>query len=289
MQEKPKILIVDDEEIMRSGCVRIVTEMGMNVCTAENGKQGLSLVTHGGFDIVFVDLLMPEMGGMELLEAIKNIDEKIVTIVITGYATIESAVEAVKKGAYDYLAKPFPPETFRTMLKRGLKHRHLVMEAEQLRREKEKNLLEIATERSRTATIIKCMGEGLLVTNRAGQMVLINPMAQKMLELKNTNLLGKRFKSQLNNNKLETLMFNAFQNGKTGATLIREEIPCDNGIDKCYLASLAPIHDEKGEYTGTVTVLNDISNEKKIDRIKSDFVRLVAHELKAPLGAIEGY
>lgn len=289
MLKSPKILVVDDEEIMRSGCERVIEDMGMEVCSAENGRIGLNLIKEREFDLVLVDLLMPEMGGMELLDAIRSYDENIISIVITGYATIETAVEAVKKGAFDYLPKPFTPDAFRTIINRGLKHRHLLLEAEELRREREKNLLEIASERSRTATIIQCMGEGLLVTNRRAQLVLINPMAQRMLEINEAKIVGKRYHGQLNNKTLEELIGSACANGRPTANILRKEIPCETESEKYFLAVLAPIVDDTEGCAGTVIVLSDISNEKRIDKMKSDFVRLVAHELKAPIGAIEGY
>ena len=89
-------------------------------------------------DLVLVDLKMPEMSGMELLEKIRDIDPTIISVVITGYATIESAVEAMKRDAYDYLPKPFTPDQLRIVIRRGLERRRLALESARLRREKEK-------------------------------------------------------------------------------------------------------------------------------------------------------
>ncbi|MDZ7378647.1 MAG: response regulator, partial [candidate division KSB1 bacterium] len=125
MRSKPRILVVDDEEIIRLGCQRILNEEHYEVLTAENGKVALALVKERSPDLMLVDLLMPELGGMEVLEKVHQHDKNIVTIVITGYATIESAVEAVKKGAFDYLPKPFGPEELRAVVLRGLERRRL--------------------------------------------------------------------------------------------------------------------------------------------------------------------
>ena len=195
----------------------------------------------------------------------------------------------MKKGAYDYLPKPFTPDEFRAMVTRGLERRRLLVEADELRIEREKNLLEIMKERSRTATIIQCMGEGLLVTNRARQVVLLNPMAKEMLRIRDGQIVGKLFAGRLNNKKLEEFIANSLKNGEDSSVFIRQEIPCEEDIERCFLANLSPILDENNQRAGVVTVLSDISDEKRIDRMKSNFVRLVAHELKAPIGAIEGY
>ena len=90
---------------------------------------------------------------------------------ITGYATLETAIEAVQKGAYDYIPKPFTPGELRTRVNRGLEKRALLREARRMAEERERNLLELANEKSRTQTIIQCMGDGLLVTNRDRQVV----------------------------------------------------------------------------------------------------------------------
>jgi len=88
-------------------------------------------------DLVFIDLKMPGIPGMEVLEKISELDSTIVTVVITGYATVGSAVEAMKKGAYDFLPKPFTPEEYRLIARRSLERRKLVLETIALRREKE--------------------------------------------------------------------------------------------------------------------------------------------------------
>jgi len=97
----------------------------------------LKIVRESLPDVVFVDLKMPGVSGFEVIEKINLLDPTIVTIVITGYATVNSAVEAMKKGAYDFLPKPFTPEELRLITQRGLEKRRLVQETIALRREKE--------------------------------------------------------------------------------------------------------------------------------------------------------
>lgn len=283
------VLVVDDEEMIRIGCKKILSDMGMNVDIVENGKVGLDLIQKKKYDMVLIDLMMPGMDGMELLTRINQIDEKIVSIIITGYATIESAVQAVKSGAYDYLPKPFTPDELRAIATKGIERRRLLLEADALRQEREQNLLEIASERSRTASIVNCMGEGLIATNRMGQLVLINPVAHKMLKIKDASIIEKHISNRLNNEELEQLILETLKNGLTEESFVTKEIEFDKIEERIYSITLAPIQEEKGEMLGLVAVLRDISQEKKIERMKSEFVRLVSHELKAPTGAIEGY
>src|SRR4030043_1841873 len=137
MNHKDKIIIIDDEEVVLDSCTQILEGRNYDVFTAPDGMQGLKLVEENKPDIVFIDLKMPGIPGLDVLEQIHNQDKTIVTIVITGYATVDSAVEAMKKGAYDFLPKPFTPDEFRLITKRGLERRNLVVEAITLRREKE--------------------------------------------------------------------------------------------------------------------------------------------------------
>ncbi len=137
MKHKDKIIIIDDEEVVLNSCTQILEGRNYDVFTAPDGMQGLKLVEENKPDIVFIDLRMPGIPGLDVLEQIHNQDNTIVTIVITGYTTVDSAVEAMKKGAYDFLPKPFTPDEFRLITKRGLERRKLVVEAITLRREKE--------------------------------------------------------------------------------------------------------------------------------------------------------
>ena len=122
-QEMPgqaTILVVDDEKDMRDSCRRTLSKDGYQIETAENGDRGLQIIREVKPDLVLVDLKMPGMSGMELLEKIGDFDPNIVSVVITGYPTKESAMEARKRNAYDFLPKPFTPDQLRIIVKRGL-------------------------------------------------------------------------------------------------------------------------------------------------------------------------
>lgn len=137
MNGEYKILIIDDEEVVRDSCTEILSGSDYTIATAANGTEGLTIFKQFEPDLVFVDLKMPGISGLEVLERIYESNPTIVTIVITGYATVSSAVEAMKQGAYDFLPKPFTPDEFRLITKRGLEKRSLVLETIALRREKE--------------------------------------------------------------------------------------------------------------------------------------------------------
>jgi len=128
----PKVLVVDDEEWMRDACGQILQPEGFEVMTADDGQTGLDLARQHSPDLILVDLKMPGMDGIAYLESVKAFDPEVVAVVITGYATLETAVEAMKAGAYDFLAKPFKPAELRVVVRRGLDHRAAALRASAL-------------------------------------------------------------------------------------------------------------------------------------------------------------
>ncbi|UCG57573.1 MAG: sigma-54-dependent Fis family transcriptional regulator [Phycisphaerales bacterium] len=128
MYGRAKILVIDDEESMRDSCRQTLSRDGNSVELAEDGTKGLAMLAGRSFDIVVLDLKMPGLSGLEVLKHIKQSDPATVVIVITGYATVDSAVEAMKSGAYDFVPKPFTPDTLRVIVKRALEKRELALE-----------------------------------------------------------------------------------------------------------------------------------------------------------------
>ncbi|MDH7511460.1 MAG: sigma-54 dependent transcriptional regulator [Clostridiales bacterium] len=137
MNEPANILIIDDEESMRDSMSQVLRKEGYAVKGAVEGKEGLNLFSRETFHVVFLDLKLPGIKGMEVLSRIKDTSPETPVIIITGYASIESAVEAMKQGAFDYMAKPFTPEELRVVTKRALDGRRLLFENMYLRRELE--------------------------------------------------------------------------------------------------------------------------------------------------------
>ncbi len=135
MKRQANILVMDDEESMRDSCLQTLSRDGNHVKVAENGSEGLIMLARESFDLIILDLKMPGLSGMEALKKIKEGDPETMVIVITGYATIESAVEAMKTGAFDFIPKPFTPDSLRTIVGRALDRKELVLENVLLRSE----------------------------------------------------------------------------------------------------------------------------------------------------------
>ncbi len=130
-----KILIVDDEAIQRDIVRDILEDRGCNVVALGSGVDALAYIKQRPVDVILTDLRMPGMDGVELLQHIKDFDPDIVVLVITAYGSLESAVDAVKKGAYDYLAKPLSKEQLTLVVARALSRKKLSDENRSLRQE----------------------------------------------------------------------------------------------------------------------------------------------------------
>jgi two-component system, sensor histidine kinase and response regulator len=120
------IVVVDDDYVMRLACRQILAKMGFRVEVFEDGSKGLEGIARLKPALVVADLKMPGISGMDVVRRVHEIDPEIVILVITGYATISTAVEAMKHGAYDFLPKPFSPDELRLVVNRGLERRRLV-------------------------------------------------------------------------------------------------------------------------------------------------------------------
>jgi response regulator RpfG family c-di-GMP phosphodiesterase len=127
-EERPRVLIVDDEKFIRDILADFLGMEGYVVRTAEDGQAALNELHHAHYDLVISDLKMPRMGGIELLEAIGSAAPNALTVIMTGFGTVETAIDAMKRGAYDYILKPFKVEEVIHVVQRGLEKQRLAAE-----------------------------------------------------------------------------------------------------------------------------------------------------------------
>ena len=115
-----RALVIDDEQIVLDSVSRILTEDHYQVDTSLSGREGLTKALEGDYDVVLTDIRMPDIGGMRVLRDVKRAKPSLPVVIITGYATVRSAVQAMKLGAADYLEKPFTPEQLLNAVKSAL-------------------------------------------------------------------------------------------------------------------------------------------------------------------------
>ncbi len=287
LDKKENILIVDDEKGLRIGTQRLLEDEGYQVDAAENGELGIKYGTSKEYDIAVIDLKMPDIDGLDVLKEIKTTYPNTVCFIATAYASYDTAIQATRLGAYGYIPKPFTPEELIYQVENGVKQRKLILEADRLKKEKEENLLEIASEKSRLNTIIKSISDGVLVINKSGELVYFNYAAIKYLNLGDLKIgdpilerLHPDIIEQVNKILIaETILL------KTFTTQI-EILPNNELVIE---AAITPIPHPDGSLAGAVIVLSNVTQFKKIEIIKSQFVSMVAHELKTPLAAVQGF
>lgn len=130
-----KILIVDDEMLVRNFLAETLKRKGMDIMTAENGQKAINILKDNTFDMVFTDMKMPDMTGIDVLRKIKELSPSTIVVVITAFGSIENAVEAMRLGAFNYLIKPFSPDTIEAVIEKAKDHLSLVEENQYLRQQ----------------------------------------------------------------------------------------------------------------------------------------------------------
>lgn len=273
LTEMSRILVIDDEARIRDACSLVLRDQGFEVEAAVDGDKGVEMIQDAHFDVILVDLMMPGLSGLEVLSIVREKHPDTVVIVITGYATLEHSIEAMKKGAFDFIPKPFTPDQLRTIVEKAIKYNRA--------------LQDIADTQSRLKTMVNGLADGVLASDRDRRVVLANHAFLHYIGYHGESVNGLsiddlRVGEQLRSMIEETLLMPA-----DTFTEITEELSWEKGDNKkIFLAKCTPFRNRNGENIGTVTVLNDITALKELDRMKSDFVSLVSHEVRSPMNSL---
>jgi len=132
--DKHNLLVVDDEAVIREGMRRILASQGYHVETSASGRTAIEIIQEQDFDVVITDLKMPGMDGIEVLKTIRILQPEVPVIIITGYSTVDTAVEAMKNGAFDYIAKPFTSDLIIEKVQKAINHKTMAMESYSIKR-----------------------------------------------------------------------------------------------------------------------------------------------------------
>jgi DNA-binding NtrC family response regulator len=134
MTANHRILIADDEEIMRDVLSDLLSSESYKVDLAETGSQALEMAREKDYGVILLDLMMPDMDGLQVLEELRKSEDSPVAVVLTAFASVDKAVKATKLGAFDFIAKPFKNDELLLVVKNAMEHRHLVQENQQLKK-----------------------------------------------------------------------------------------------------------------------------------------------------------
>jgi len=272
---KPSVLVVDDEKRIRDVCIKMLTNKGYTVSGAETAEIGMEMIKNKHFDIILLDLMMPGMSGLEALVQIRALHPDTVVIVITGYATLEHSVEAMKKGAFDFISKPFSPSDLHIVIIKAIEHIS--------------TLQDIANEKSRMRVMINHLADGVMTTDNQKRIAQVNPAFLKMIGYHEKKPIGESFADIFRNEKMNRMIDKVLVAPENELIKVSEEVCLNLDDPKNELiigAHCVPFRDRLGRNLGTITVLHDITTLKKMDQIKSDFVSMVSHEIRSPMNSV---
>jgi PAS domain S-box-containing protein len=272
---KPSVLVVDDEMRIRDVCRKMLTGEGHEVAEAETAEDGIRMVENRHFDIVLLDLMMPGISGIDALAQIRAAHPDTVVIVITGYATLEHSIEAMKKGAFDFLSKPFSPSDLRIVINRAVEHIH--------------TLKDIATEKSRMRVMINQLADGVMTTDNQKRIAQANPAFLKMIGYHGARPIGRTVDEIVGIKLLNDMIDRVLVAPEDESIEVSEEVclgPGANNKEIILGAHCVPFRDRLGRNLGTITVLHDITASKRMDQLKSDFVSMVSHEIRSPMNSV---
>jgi PAS domain S-box-containing protein len=269
----PRILVIDDEPRIRDACILVLSDKGFEVAAAPDGEQGLRMIKEKHFDIVLVDLMMPTISGFDVLSEVRSHHPDTVVIVITGYATLEHSIEAMKKGAFDFIPKPFTPDQLRAVVDKSLRYTSA--------------LQDIADSKSRLRVMVNRLTDGVMTTDARKLIVQVNPAFLHMIGYHGEEVVGRHVQEIIREaTLLEAIDQALLMSPDTFVEITKEiQLPDDNE-ERFFSARCAPFRGRTNENLGTITVLHDITTLKKMDQMKSDFVSMVSHEIRSPMNSL---
>lgn len=270
----PRILVVDDEERIRDACRMVLEDEGYYVALADSGENGLKMIEACHFDVILLDLMMPVLSGLDVLPRLKERHPDTAVIVITGYATVEHSIEAMKEGAFDFIPKPFAPDQLRAVVAKSIKYTQA--------------LQDISDSKSRLRLMVNRLRDGVMTTDAEKKVVLANPAFLHMLGFSGDIITGKKVDRVISSEPILKIIDEALSlSGATPNEFCQEvTLRDDSGEERIITARCSPFHDRTGKNLGTTTVLHDITTIKKMDQMKSDFVSMVSHEIRSPMNSL---
>ena len=214
-QSCPTVLVIDDEERVREGCRKVLARDGYEVTIAESGGVGLNLIEQQHYDLVLLDLMMPSLSGFDVLAHVKKLHPDTVIIVISGYATVENSIAAMKQGAFDFIPKPFSPEQLRVLTRKAIEYT--------------RTMQDIAEEKSRMRVLINRLTDGVMATDSQKHIVLANPAFLRMMGCQEVMVVGRPADEVFRSGQLDQMMDRALAIPKDELMELAEEIGPEGG------------------------------------------------------------
>jgi len=256
MFDKPKILIIDDEPRMCQSLKELLSSQNYELNTANSAKEAIEFLNNNSFDLILLDLCLPDMNGYHVMDHISQQGLEALVIVLTGYASEESAIEALRRGAYDYLKKPFEPEKLLITVKNALNQKRMKKDEELA-----KEALRESEERYRC--YINVANDGISVVHN-GKLSFVNSRLAEMIGYTTDEIEGKDFLRFIPKDILPQIedIYKRRIAGEDSPSVFESKILHRDGrsIDVEYNISQVRIGDDQS----TLNIIRDISDRKKM-------------------------
>lgn len=259
------LLTIDDEEAVRSSIAAFFEDCGFNVLQACDGQQGIEMINALRPDVVITDLRMPNLDGLEVVDAINLIDENLPVIVLSGTGVLADAVLALRRGAWDYLTKPVPDLVeLEMVVARCLERAHLVRENRDYHNNLEKMVDQRTAELRKLTAAVEQSANSVIITGVDGVIEYVNPKFSRIFGYSFDEAVGQTpriLKSGKQQDSYYAEMWHTISSGNEW----QGEFCNRSKDDKLYweLCSIAPIKDETGAITHFVAIKEDITDRKR--------------------------
>jgi two-component system, OmpR family, phosphate regulon sensor histidine kinase PhoR len=276
-----KILIVDDEADIALILKLQLEDFGYKTVRARDGIEALEHIGREKFALILLDIKMPRMDGMQVLGRIQQEHPDAGVVMMTAHGSEDIAVEAMKKGAIDYIAKPFSTDDLVKKVERAIHFHRTRLENLRLSRQ-------LDEERQKMEAILQGMADILIAVDCEGRIMIVNRRAEVVFGKTRAELLGMR--------AAEILVTDIARERMPCAIVLQTSAPC---LDVAFtlrlqettipvLSSATPLFSGDGRLVGCVEIIRDISTLKALEQEREDFVSMLSHDLKSPITAIVG-
>jgi two-component system cell cycle sensor histidine kinase/response regulator CckA len=260
MVHAPKILIVDDEPRMCDSLKVLLSNEGYETQTGYSGQEALACLSRCDIDLALLDIVMPDMNGLQIMDHIKKQNLDTFVIVITGHASVDSAIESLRRGAYDYLRKPFEFDELLKRVKNALDQKRLKKEYEIVNGK-------LALSEKRYECLVNNSPDIIYTLGLDGSFTYVNPAWEKVLGHKAEEVIGKSFADLAHEEDVARCvhLFTKVKEGgettrDTSCTLIHK-----TGTPRLFSMSGAPNLDAGGNVIGVVGIFKDITEQRRLE------------------------